>query len=106
MRPPSCAVREKLCLWSLNQAKDGLETSSLVRDSVAEFSLAPSGDTWNIDHPSAMTVQLADGNRHNVLAMRICDHAEVREGADPAPQTGCYVEEVLSLGTPIPIWTL
>ena len=58
----SPAGREKLCLWPLNQTRDGLETPILVRDSVAEFSLAPSGDTWNIDHPSAMTVQLADGS--------------------------------------------
>ena len=100
------AGREKLCLWPLNQARDGLETPILVRDSVAEFGLAPSGDTWNIDHPSAMTVQLADGGWHNVIAMRICDHAEVREGVDPAPQTGCYVEEILSPGEAIPRWNL
>jgi len=98
--------REKLCLWPLNQDRDGLETPILVRDSVAEFGLAPSGDTWNIDHPSAMTVQLADGDWHNVIAMRICDHAEVREGVDPAPQTGCYLEEILSPGEAIPLWNL
>ena len=102
----SPAGREKLCFWPLNKARDGLETPLLVRDSVAEFGLAPSGDTWNVDHPSAMTVQLADGNWHNVIGMRICDHAEVREGADPAREAGCYVEEVLSSGTPIPVWTL
>ena len=102
----SPAGREKLCLWPLNEARDGLETPTLVRDSVSEFGLAPSGDTWNIDHPSAMTVQLADGEWHNVIGMRICDHAEVKEGADPAPQAGCYVEEVLSLGTPVPAWSL
>ncbi len=100
----SAAGREKLCFWPLNQARDGLETPVLVRDSVAEFGLAPSGDFWAVDHPSAMTVQLADGNWHNVIAMRICDIAEVRHGADPVPQTGFYVEEVLSPGTPIPMW--
>ncbi len=98
------AGREKLCFWPLNQSRDGLETPILVRDSVAEFGLAPSGDYWAVDHPSATTVQLADGNWHNLIGMRICDTAEVREGAAPAPQTGCYVEEVLSTGTPIPMW--
>ena len=102
----SPAGREKLCLWPLNEARDGLETPILVRDSVAEFGLAPSGDTWNIDHPSAMTVRLADGDWHNIIVMRICDHAEVREGADPAPQTGCYLEEILSPGEAIPLWNL
>ena len=101
----SPAGREKFCLWPLNEARDGLQTPILVRDSVAEFGLAPSGDTWNIDHPFAMTLQLGDGKWHNVIAMRICDHAEVKEGADPASQTGCYVEEVLSPGKPIPLWT-
>ena len=100
------AGREKLCFWPLNQARNGLETPILVRDSVAEFGLAPSGDFWAVDHPSATTVQLADGNWHNLIGMRICDTAEVREGAAPAPQTGCYVEEVLSSGTPIPMWNL
>ena len=71
---------------------------------MAEFGLAPSGDFWAVDHPSAMTVQLADSAWHNVIAMRICDTAEVRVGADPVPQTGLYVEEVLSSGTPIPMW--
>ncbi len=102
----SARGREKLCLWPLNQARDGLEPPILVRDSVAEFGLAPSGDTWAVDHPSASTVQLADGNWHNLIGMRICDTAEVREGATPAPQTGCYVEEVLSSGTPIATWSL
>ena len=100
----AAAGREKLCFWPLNEARDGLETPILVRDGVAEFGLAPSGDFWAIDHPSAMTLQLADGNWHNVIAMRICDTAEVRDGADPVPQTGFYVEEVLSSGTPIPLW--
>ena len=98
--------REKLCLWPLNQDRDGLETPILVRDSVAEFGLAPSGDTWNIDHPSAMTVQLSDRDWHNVIAMRICDHAEVREGVDPAPQTGCYLEEILFPGDAISLRNL
>ncbi len=102
----SPAGREKLCLWPLNPDRDALETPILVRDSVAEFGLAPSGDTWNIDHPSAMTVQLADGEWHNIIAMRICDHGEVREGSDPAPQTGCYLEEVLSRGKAVPIWNI
>ncbi len=100
----AAAGREKLCFWPLNEARDALETPILVRDCVAEFGLAPSGDFWAVDHPSAMTVLLGDGQWHNVIGMRICDTAEVRNGADPVPQTGFYVEEVLSPGKPIPLW--
>lgn len=96
--------REKLCLWALNASRDALDVPILVRDSEKEFGLAPSGDTWNVDHPSAMTVRLRDQHWHNVIVMRICDHAEVRAGYLPAPQTGTYVEEVISKGNAISQW--
>ena len=96
--------REKLCLWPLNADRNGLEVPILVRDSEKEFGLPPSGGTWNVDHPSAMTVRLRDQQWHNIMAMRICDHGEVQAGCLPAPQTGTYVEEVISDGTAIPQW--
>lgn len=96
--------REKLCLWPLNADRDNLEVPILVRDSEKEFGLPPSGDTWNVDHPSSMTVRLRDQMWHNIMVMRICDHAEVRAGYLPAPQTGTYVEEIVSEGNAIPQW--
>ena len=98
------AGREKLCLWPLAADRNSLETPVLARDAVAEFGTAPSGDTWNIDHPSGATVQLGDGRWHHVVAMRICDHGEVRGDVSPAPQSGTYIEEILSSGSTIPAW--
>lgn len=56
-----------------------------------------------VDHPNAVTLQLADGDWHAVLAYRVLQQAEHKGGA-PAPQTGCYLEEVLCEGQPIPAW--
>lgn len=98
--------REKLCLWPLNAARTDLEAPLLVRDAYAEFGSTPSGDTWNVDHPSALTVQLGDQKWHHLMATRICDHGEVapiwvHHGYSPAPESGTYLEEVLSAGEPL-----
>ena len=52
---------------------------------------------------SRAVVRLADGEWHGVVAYRILDSAE-HQGAEPAPQTGCYVEEVASDGPVMPPW--
>lgn len=98
--------REKLCIWPLSPDRRNLQAPLLVRDAYAEFGPTPSGDTWNIDHPSAMTLQLGDRKWHHIMAMRICDHGEVapiwmHHGYPPAPQSGTYLEEVLSAGDPV-----
>ena len=66
---------------------------------------APSGSWWRADHPTSAVVQLRDGEWHSVLVYRIVDNGEVEGDADPPPQTGCYVEEVLSPGEAIPTWS-
>jgi len=48
---------------------------------------------------------LADGDWHSVLSYRIVDNGEVEGSAPPAPQTGCYVEEVFSAGEAVPVWS-
>ena len=45
---------------------------------------------------------VADGLWHNVLSYRVVDNGEVEGRAPPAPQTGCYVEEVFSRGKAVP----
>jgi hypothetical protein len=97
--------RERLAIWPLSRDRTELETPILARDTVAEFGPAPSGDTWNVDHATSMNVQLRDGGWHNVIAMRICDHGEVSAGVQPAPQSGTYIEEVVSPGQPIAAWS-
>jgi len=95
--------REVVCLWPLSAARSGLESPIVARDAQAEFGPPASGARWKVDHPNAKTLRLADGKWHNVLVYRIMDAAE-HGGADAPPQTGCYVEEVLSAGPAIPAW--
>ncbi len=95
--------RETLCLWPLNADRSALHEPIVMRDAPAEFGPAPGGSKWMVDHPNAVTLRLADGKWHNVLVYRILVQAEHR-GAAPPPQTGLYVEEVLSDGPTAPPW--
>ena len=96
--------RDKLCFWPLNQQRNALEPAIVVRDGSAEFGNAPGGMRWGIDHPSSAVCQLADGHWRSVMGMRIVDWAEVLTGAVPTPQTGAYLEEVVSKGELSPAW--
>lgn len=97
--------RDMLCLWPLNGERTGLQTPIVARFGHLEFGPAPSGLVWEIDHPSAMTVRLSDGEWHNVLGYRILDRAEKTDpSAGPTPHTGSYLAEVVSAGPAIPIW--
>ncbi len=97
-------LRERLAFWPLDQERRGLETPLLVRHCAGDFGPAPSGFTWGVDHPSAHTVRLADGQWHDVIGMRICDLGEVLRGEAPSPHTGAYLEEVLTGGESRPRW--
>ena len=97
-------MRDKVCFWPLNRERNSLDPPILARHCTAEFGSAPGGLAWHADHPAATTVQLADGRWHNVIAMRICDGAEVWAGMNPQPPTGTYVEEVISTGEARPLW--
>jgi len=102
--PPIQRRREILCLWPLNESRNGLDCRMTARDAPVEFGPAPSGSWWRIDHPNSAVLRLADGVWHGVLAYRIVDNGEVEGDAPPSPQTGCYVEEVLSKGKAVPTW--
>ncbi|MEI6512984.1 MAG: hypothetical protein WCO51_06870 [bacterium] len=69
--------REILCLWPLNNKRNGLEPGIVVRMPPLEFGAPPSNTFWFVDHPIASTVQLADGEWHNVLAYRIMELTEM-----------------------------
>ncbi|MBL9215433.1 MAG: hypothetical protein JNG83_08160 [Opitutaceae bacterium] len=97
-------LRNKVYLWPLNAQRDTLEAPLLVRDSMAEFGRPPGDTSWRVDHPSAMTVRLADGRWHNILGMRVLELGEGSMGLPPTPFTGCYLEEVISSGEAIPLW--
>jgi hypothetical protein len=102
--PPLRRTREVLCIWPIDESRTGLECRIIARDARSEFGPAPSGSWWRIDHPTSAIVRLADGEWHNVLIYRIVDNGEVEGDAAPTPQTGCYVEEVFSLGEGKPMW--
>ena len=96
-------TRQKLYLWPLAKDRKGLEAPILARDPRADFGLSPGGSMWRVDHPSSAIIQLADGNWHNVLGYRIHEDVEDHDTAMPA-QTGAYLEEVISSGSPVPVW--
>ncbi len=98
------ATRNTLCLWPLNAARNALEPPLIGRDLAAEFGPPPGGSAWRVDHPSGMTLRLADGTWHHLLGMRILEYGELTYVMPPTPQTGSYLEELISAGDPIPIW--
>jgi hypothetical protein len=109
--PKTGRGRDTLRLWPLNATRTGLENPILVRDAIAEFGPPPPSsnperpETWMLDHPTAATVQLADGRWHNLLAYRV-KHSPLWAAAATVPsvRTGCYIEEVLSTAPALPAW--
>lgn len=97
-------TRKTLCIWPLDEDRTGLETPIVARDCRGEWGPPPGGSTWRIDHPSSMTVQLADGKWHNLLGIRVLEYGELTHMMGPTPQTGAYLEEVISAGQAIPVW--
>ncbi len=95
--------RDWLLLWPLKQNRSGLEEPITVRNALKQFGPPPSGKVWFMDHPMSQTVRLADGAWRHLLVYRIMDRGE-HSGFPPAPQTGLYVEEVISAGSAIPSW--
>ncbi len=96
--------RNTLVIWPLNPERIGLLTPTVARDLRAEFGPPPGRTAWRIDHPSGMTLRLSDGQWHHVLGMRILEFGELSHALPPTPQTGTYLEEVMSPGEPIPVW--
>lgn len=99
-------TRSTLHLWPLKEDRSGLADPILVRDCRTDFGPPDGGSkwTWRADHPSAMTVRLADGQWHTVLGVRVQDYREIKEAMAPTPHTGMHVHEVRSTGTPHAVW--
>ena len=96
--------RKILCFWPLNEDRSGLLPPIVARNLREEFGPPPGGTGWRVDHPVAVTLRLADGGWHNVIALRILEYGELTHMQDPTPRTGAYLEEVLSAGKPIAVW--
>ncbi len=97
-------LRQTMYAWPLNADREELDQAVLIRALGSEFGPPPGGTTWRVDHPFSYTVRLADGDWHHLIGVRVCESGEVDHQIGPAPETGGYVEEVISAGRPIPIW--
>lgn len=99
-------MRNVLCLWPLNAQRDGLESPMIARDATKEF--GKSETSWRIDHPVNAILRLADGKTRSFLSYRVRDaHVDPRTNkgvSAPSPQAGSYLEEVIGVGAPLPIW--
>ena len=102
--------REILGIWPLNVKRTDLLPVIVARDCKDEFGTPPGGSSWVCDHPSGATIRLSDGKWHSIIVYRMLELAEIqrwwlRSGIEtPAPQTGCYVEEIHSTDKAIPAW--
>ncbi|MBT5874268.1 MAG: hypothetical protein HOH43_12685 [Candidatus Latescibacteria bacterium] len=76
----------------------------VARSCRAEFGVPPGDSAWRADHPVAATVHLADGQWHNILGYRLVEVAELTHATPPTPQTGAYLEEVITQGQAVPAW--
>jgi hypothetical protein len=97
--------RNTLSIWPLVSDRDDLADAVEVLDCRAQFG-PPAGSnwTWRADHPSGMTVRLADGKWHHLLGLRVQDYREIKEAMPPTPRTGMYVYELHSGAPPRPVW--
>jgi hypothetical protein len=96
--------RSTICVWALNEARDGFDAQFVARDPRSEFGLPPHGTVWAVDHPTASPVRLADGQWHSLMGYRMLEWKENTHFIPPSPQTGCYLDEIVSFGPPAPLW--
>jgi hypothetical protein len=90
--------RSTICLWALNDARDGFVTPLIVKDPLVDYGVPPRGTIWAADHANGTVVQLGDGGWHDVFGYRLLEWIENTHFAPPSPQTGCYLDEVISIG--------
>jgi hypothetical protein len=96
--------RSTICIWALNAARDGFDAQFIARDPRSEFGLPPHGTVWAVDHPTASAVLLADGQWHALMGYRMLEWKENTHFIPPSPQTGTYLDEIVSFGPPVPLW--
>ena len=97
--------RSTLCVWPLNEARDGFEAPLILRDPRSEFGLPPHGTVWAADHPVSNQVRLADGQWRTLVGYRMLEWKENTYFIPPSPQTGDATStRSLSFGPPVPLW--
>jgi len=96
--------RTTVCLWTLNEARDGFDNQIIVRDPLAEFGQPPHGTIWAADHSDGAVVRLGDGQWHALVGWRLLEWKENTHFIPPGPRTGSYLDEIHSCGEPVPLW--
>ncbi|MBL9215004.1 MAG: hypothetical protein JNG83_05970, partial [Opitutaceae bacterium] len=68
--------RSTICLWPLNEARNGLDAELVARDPRSEFGPPPHGTVWALDHPIANRIRLADNVWRCVMGYRMLEWKE------------------------------
>ncbi len=111
---PSTHWRNKLHLWPLTADRSQVEQPICLLDADQTFGAprAPAGaqpmttdNIWNLDHPIASTVRLADGRWHCLLGFRVSDRGVNEGGLEAADPAGFWTGEItVHDETPLPLW--
>ncbi len=111
---PSTHWRNKLNLWPLSADRSQVDKPIGLLDADKTFGPPrPAGgvhamtteNLWNLDHPIATTVRLADGRWHCLLAFRVSDRGVNEGGMEAADPAGFWTGEItVQNEIPIPIW--
>lgn len=100
----SIVLRETVYIWPLKEDFSGLYDQISVRDGNRDFGTPTWGSYWRLDHPQGETVRLKDGKLHSILAYRVLEHDECDSDAKLTPYTGCYLDEIITVGEDLPVW--
>ncbi len=92
-------------IWPLSAERNRFQLPVITRDCDADFGPPPGKTSWFADHPVGAVVRLRDGQWHSVLCYRVMAFSTEGVGGETlTPQTGCYLEEVLSTGSARAAW--
>lgn len=109
---PSTHWRNTLSLWPLTADRADVTDPIVLLDADKTFGAPRPGpasmktdNIWNLDHPVADTVRLADGHWHCLMGFRVSDRAVNEGGMEPSDQAGFWTGEIeVREENPIPVW--
>ncbi len=112
---PSTMIRNLLALWPLDATRGMIGKPLLLLDADRTFgpprTKGPwdvhlkTDNRWNLDHPIATPIRLADGRWRAVMTFRVTDAAVNQGGASPAEPAGFWTAEIEKTGeNDLPIW--
>jgi len=101
--------RSQLGIWPLIEGTNRLGALHVIRDCLKEFGPPSKAIGWIMDHPTSAILRLHDEQWHGLVIYRVMtfpglDGVKPRNPEPILPETGCYVEEVLSSQPANPPW--